>query len=189
MIFFIDILAILSIAAAGGMRIALPLLIIGLLHTDQLWSKIPLLSQIHPQVLVAVLTSWSLFELLGSKKLIGQRILQIVQLVLSPLVGALLAITLIRITGIDLKPVWLVATLSGGFAALLKMVEVGWFFRLQGLPIGVILAEDLLCVILVLFAFDAPKQGGLIAMLLFWIALRSTTEWRNWQSQRHSDKP
>ena len=69
----IGILAILSASAAAGMRIALPLLIVGLLRSD-LWSQVPLLSAIDPPVLIGVLTSWSLFELFGSKKLLGQRI-------------------------------------------------------------------------------------------------------------------
>ncbi|NEO51251.1 MAG: DUF4126 family protein, partial [Moorea sp. SIO4A3] len=34
----IALLAALSASAAAGMRIALPLLVIGLLHSDQLWS-------------------------------------------------------------------------------------------------------------------------------------------------------
>jgi len=58
----ISILAILSASAAGGMRIGLPLIIIGLAYHDQLWSNLPLLSALKPQVIVGVLTSWSLFE-------------------------------------------------------------------------------------------------------------------------------
>ncbi|MGK7887163.1 MAG: DUF4126 family protein, partial [Crocosphaera sp.] len=54
----IGILAILSASAAAGMRIALPLLIVGLLRSD-LWSQVPLLSAIPPPVLIGVLTSWS----------------------------------------------------------------------------------------------------------------------------------
>ncbi|HEY9726481.1 MAG TPA: DUF4126 domain-containing protein, partial [Chroococcales cyanobacterium] len=81
----IDLLAALSASASAGIRIALPLLIIGLLQTN-LWSRVPLLSHIHPAVLIGILTSWSLFELFASKKLLGQRVLQMIQLILSPIV-------------------------------------------------------------------------------------------------------
>ncbi|MGA9377394.1 MAG: DUF4126 family protein, partial [Phormidium sp.] len=65
----IALLAALSAAAAVGVgRIALPLLLIGLLQGNNLWSRVPILSHIHPQVVVGVLTSWSLFELFASKK-------------------------------------------------------------------------------------------------------------------------
>ncbi len=72
----LPILAILSASAAAGMRIALPVLVIGLLGGD-LWGNVLLLSQLHPQILLGILTSWSLFELFGSKKLLSLRILQI----------------------------------------------------------------------------------------------------------------
>jgi hypothetical protein len=181
------ILAILSAAAAAGMRIALPLLIIGLLQSD-LWGQVPLLSGINPQVVVAVLTSWSLFELFASKKLLGQRVLQIVQLFFTPLVGAMMAITVTKLLEPDLgleidfsfPPTWLVATIGALFSLVIRLVAIGWFFRLRGLPFWVTILEDLLCVGLVFFALKAPQNGGLIAMLLLWIAIRSSTAWRTW---------
>ncbi len=175
----LPILAVLSASAAAGMRIALPLLVIGLLGGD-LWGNVPLLSKLHPQVLIGILTSWSLFELLGSKKLLSQRILPIIQLVLSPLVGALMGMTVSKITNLTIEPMWLMGLVGGLLALVLKLVQVGWFFRLRGLPIWLVLLEDSLCVILVLFAFNAPEEGGLIAMLLLWFAIRSSTEWRRW---------
>ena len=56
-------------------------------------------------------------------------------------------------------------------------------FRLRGLPIWVIFIEDIICILLVLFTFDAPQNGGLIALLLLWIAIRSSTAWRKWYQQ------
>ncbi|MFM7575806.1 MAG: DUF4126 family protein, partial [Microcystaceae cyanobacterium] len=47
----IGLLAILSASAAAGMRVALPLLIIGLLQGD-LWSQVPVLSQVNPRLLI-----------------------------------------------------------------------------------------------------------------------------------------
>ncbi len=178
----IGILAVLSASAAAGMRIALPLLIIGLLRSD-LWSQVPLLSSIPPQVLIGILTSWSLFELLGSKKLLGQRILQIIQLVFSPLVGGLLAVAVVKMANLGMTPLWFIGVIGGSLAFVLKLVQVGWFFRLRGLPIWVICIEDIICILLVLFAFNAPQNGGLIALMLLWIAIRSSTAWRKWYRQ------
>ena len=174
----IQVLAILSASAAGGMRIGLPLLIIGMINLDQLWTNVPILSLFHPQIIVGVLTSWSLFELFGSKQLIGLRILQIIQLIFSPFVGALMAIGVAHLMEVQMTPIWLLAILGGLFALVLKLVQVGWFFRLGRIPISLILFEDFLSAILVIFALEAPKNGGLIAMLLLWIALRSSTEWK-----------
>ena len=180
----IQILAVLSASAAGGLRIALPLLVIGLLQNQQLWTNIPILATVKPPVLIGVLTSWSLFELLGSKRLLGQRILQIIQLIFSPLAGSLLGVGTAKLTNLQNVPLWLIAIVGGVLALVLKLVEVGWFFRLRGIPIWVVLIEDILCVGLVLFAFKAPEQGGLIAMMLLWIAVRSSTAWREWYVEK-----
>jgi hypothetical protein len=185
---FVGLLAALSASAAAGMRIALPLLIIGLLQSDRLWDDVPLLSLIHPQVLIGILTSWSLFELFGSKKLLGQRILQLVQLGFSPLVGALMGITAVSFVQVDFEPLWLMGLIGGLLAFVLKLVQVGWFFRLQHLPMWVVILEDTLCIFLVFFAFNAPQQGGLIAMLLLWLCLRSSQEWYRWYHQKQWER-
>ncbi|HBB31741.1 MAG TPA: DUF4126 domain-containing protein [Cyanobacteria bacterium UBA8803] len=176
----IELLAVLSAAAAAGMRIALPLLVIGLLQSGNLWSEIPLLSQIHPSVLVGILTSWSLFELFASKKLLGQRILQSVQLIFSPVVGAIMGIAVARFAQAPPTFVWIVGITSSLLALVLQLVQAGWFFRLRGLPLWVVFIQDVLCVALVILAFDAPEQGGLIALLLLWLAIRSSKQWHRW---------
>ncbi|TVQ44453.1 MAG: DUF4126 domain-containing protein [Gloeocapsa sp. DLM2.Bin57] len=178
----IEVLASLSISAAVGMRIALPLLIVGLIRTQELWSDIPILNYFHPQVLLSILVVWSLCELILSKKFRGQRLLQIVQLLFTPIIGALLPVVVIKNYSIATsKEVLIVLSITGAALALaIKLVEVGWFFRLRGLPIAVIIFEDILSILMVLFALRAPEQGGLIAMLLLWIAIRSAGEWRQW---------
>lgn len=181
----IELLAALSASAAGGMRIALPLLLIGILHSDRLWERVPLLSWFPPPVVLGILVSWSLFELFASKKLLGQRIMQMVQLVGSPIVGAIMgmAIASAGLAELDEAPPWLVGVIGlvGGLLALvLQLVQVGWFYRLGRLPLWAILAQDLLCVSLVLFAFDAPAEGGIIALLLLWLAIRNSKEWYSW---------
>jgi hypothetical protein len=176
----IGILAVLSVSAAAGMRIALPLLVIGLIQGD-LWQQVPLLNQIQPPVLIAVLTAWTLLELFVSKQLWGQRLLQAVELIFSPLVGAVMAMAVARI--LKLEPpnlIWILGAVGGLFALVLQLVKVGWFYRLKGLPTWAIFLEDILCVLLVLFAFKAPNSGGLIALLLLWLAMRSSQSWYQW---------
>jgi len=186
----IELLAALSASAAAGMRIALPLLVIGLLQSEALWANIPLLSRIPPPVLLCILTSWSLFELFGSKKLLGQRVLQIVQLIFSPIVGSILGITVAKFTAAPIQFVWIVGIVGALLAFVLQLVQVGWFFRLRGLPLWVVFLQDVLCIALVFFAFDAPRQGGLIALLLLWLAIRSSQEWRRWYvGKNRQEKP
>ncbi|HEY9596149.1 MAG TPA: DUF4126 domain-containing protein [Cyanophyceae cyanobacterium] len=176
----IELLAALSASAAAGMRIALPLLLIGLLQSDNLWSRVPILSRIHPAVLLGILTSWSLFELFASKKLLGQRVLQVSQLLLSPIVGAIMGIAVAKLTEAPTEFVWIVGIVGGLLALVLQLVQVGWFYRLRGLPLWVVFSQDLLCVALVIFAIDAPRQGGLIALFLLWLAIRSSKQWHRW---------
>jgi Domain of unknown function (DUF4126) len=176
----IGILAVLSVSAAAGMRIALPLLVIGLTQAD-LWTQVPLVNQIQPQFVIAILTAWTLLELFLSKQVWGQRLLQVVALVFSPLVGAVMAMAVSRI--LQLQPtqlIWLMGVVGGLLALVLQLVQVGWFYRLQGLPIWAVLAEDVLCILLVLFALKAPNSGGLIALLLLWLAIRSSQSWFQW---------
>ncbi len=176
----IELLAVLSASAAAGMRIALPLLVIGLLYGEDLWSKVPLFSHVSPPLLMGVLVAWSLGELIFSKDRLGRRFVQLVQLVFSPFVGAIMGIAVAQATGI---PQWLVGLLGliGGLLALvLQLVQLGWLFRLRNIPLWVIFLQDALCVLLVLFALDAPSQGGLIALVLLWLAIRSSKEWHRW---------
>lgn len=181
----IEILAALSASASAGMRIALPLLVIGLLQSNNLWSKVPLLSRIHPSVLLGILTSWALFELFASKKLLGQRILQVVQLLLSPVVGAIMGIAVAQLTQAPTAFVWIVGIVGSLLALVLQLVQVGWFYRLRGLPLWLVFIEDILCVALVIFAFDAPQHGGLIALLLLWLAIRSSKQWHRWYVEQN----
>lgn len=188
----LGILAVLSVSAAAGMRIALPLLVIGLTQGD-LWRQVPLVNQIQPQVVIAVLTAWAVLELLVSKQVWGQRLLQVIELIFSPLVGAIMAMAAAKITNQPEQAVWLLGAVGGLFALLLQLVKVGWFFRLQGLPLWAVAIEDVLCVLLVLFAFKAPNSGGFIALLLLWLAIRSSQSWFKWyrdgRKQRESIDP
>jgi hypothetical protein len=176
----IGILAVLSVSAAAGMRVALPLLIVGLLQAD-LWQHVPLLSAIQPQIIVGVLAAWTFLEIFISKQLWGQRLLQAVELIFSPIVGALMAMAVAEVFKFQpAKFVWIMGIIGGLLALVIQLVRVGWFYRLQGIPNWAILLEDILCVLLVLFAFRAPNSGGLIALLLLWLAIRSSGSWYRW---------
>ncbi|MHC5609537.1 MAG: DUF4126 domain-containing protein [Nostoc sp.] len=178
----IEILATLSASAAAGIRIGIPLLIIGLLQGSNLWSQVPILCHISPPILLGCLTSWSLIELLVSKKVWGQRLLQLIQLFMSPLVGAIMGLAVATATA---TPNWLIAIIGGLLALVLQLVQVGWFYRLRGLPLWAVFLQDTLCIALVLFAFNAPWQGGLIALILLWFALRSVKQWYDWYHKGH----
>ncbi|AFZ46951.1 hypothetical protein Cyast_0979 [Cyanobacterium stanieri PCC 7202] len=182
----IQVLAIISASASGGFRLGLPLLIIGLANVDKLWSDIPLLNRIHPEVLFAILVSITIFEIFGTKKLIGLRVIQLIQLILSPFVGALLAIGAANWTNLENAPVWIIGIVGALIALVLRFVLVGLFFRWGKMPILLTISEDILAMILALFALVAPENGGLIAMLLILLALRISSEWRQWYQEKKS---
>jgi len=180
----IELLAVLSASAAAGMRIALPLLVIGLLYGESLWSQVPILSRISPPVLLGVLTSWSLVELVLSKDRLGRRLIQSVQIIFSPFVGAIMGMAVAQATGIPNWLIGLLAAIGGLLALVLQLVQLGWLFRLKEVPIWAVFFQDTLCILLVFFALDAPRQGGLIALMLLWLAIRSSKEWhRRYVSQ------
>lgn len=174
-----ELLAVLSISAAAGFRLALPLLLIGFISGD-FWAEVPLLSQLPPAIVVGALVSWTLIELIFSKQPLVQRFVQSTELFLSPLVGAIAGITIARTFSLDPWTIPLLGILGGALALALHLVQVGWLYRLKSPSLWLIFAEDFLCVCLVLLAFDAPQQGGMIALLLLWLALRMSNRWRQW---------
>ena len=179
-----EILAILSIAAATGLRVALPLLIIGLMSGEQLWSNVPLLSQLPPALCIGLLVSWSAAELMLSKDNYSQRIFQIAELILSPGVAALAAIAVART--LDLAPwISLIAMVVSALLALvIQLLQVGWFYRPKRPPGWLFFVIDGLCIMLAFLTFDAPRQGGLIALLLLWLVIRTSYVWKHWSSKR-----
>lgn len=181
----LELLAILSVSAAGGLRLALPLLVIGLVQGESLWSKVPILSRLSPAWAIGVLAAWSCLELFIFTNPWGQRFLILVRLLFSPVVGAILGMTLADLTD---TPEWLIGLIGGLLAFVLQLVQVGWFFRVGKLPEWFVIGQDLLCILLVLFGLRAPKQGGIIALLLLWLAIRTAKDWRQ-QAYRRQLKP
>ena len=155
----LEVLAALSASAAAGIRIAMPLLVIGLLQND-LWTKVPLLSRMSPQIVLGILVSWSLFEIFASKHLLGQRILNLVQVIFSPIVGTIMSMAIAKTTHVEGWLIIVIGVVGGLLALVLQLVQIGWFFRRRGLPVWMLLSQDTLCICLVIFAFDAPQQIG-----------------------------
>jgi hypothetical protein len=181
------LLAVLSASAAAGMRIALPLLVMGLLYGSSLWAQIPILSAISPPVLLGVLVSWSLIELFASTNRLGQRMLQVVQLFCSPILGGILGIAIAQAADLPLTVVNVLGVVGSLLALVLQLVQVGWFYRSGAIPLWVTLLQDVICVLLVVFAFGgAPTQGGLLALLLLWFAIRNAKSWQTWYRQQSS---
>ena len=178
----VELLAALSASTAAGIRIALPLLVIGLLQGG-IWSRVPILSSLPPPVVLGVLVSWSLIELFASKTLLGQRVLQLVQLVLSPIVGAIMAISTIPSNNPTLL-IWIIGVVGGSFALLLQLVQASWLYRLRVLPLWVFFSQDAVCVALVFLALYAPLPGGLIALILLWLSIRSYQQWQREKRRR-----
>ncbi|MGD1930606.1 MAG: DUF4126 domain-containing protein [Leptolyngbyaceae cyanobacterium] len=174
-----ELLAVLSISAAAGFHIALPLLLIGFMSAD-LWAEVPFLSRLPPTVVVGALVSWSLVELVFSKQFWVQRLLQSAGLFLSPIAGAIAGLAIARSFQISGWLAVLLGIVSALLALVIHLVQVGWLYRLKQPSPWLMFAEDFLCVGLVLLAFDAPRQGGLIALLLLWLALRTSYVWRQW---------
>jgi hypothetical protein len=159
------------------MRLALPLVVI-MLYGGDLWLRIPLLSRVYPPLALGFVVSWSVLELVISKDRVGQRLLQVVELVVSPLVGGIIGATIAQAAELAKWQVDLLTILGALVTFVLQLVQVGWIYRAQSIPLYALFAEDLICVLLIVFAFDAPRQGGLIALLLLWLALRSAMVWR-----------
>lgn len=91
----------------------------------------------------------------------------------------------IAVSGGTEVPSWLIVLISALFAFVLQIVQVGWFYRWSGLPLWVVFVQDALSVSLVFFAINAPQQGGLIALILLLLAVRSFKELRLWYLEQH----
>jgi hypothetical protein len=179
-----EVLAVLSISAATGLRLALTLLLIGLMSGEELWSNVPLLSSIPPTVVVGVLVSWSVAELVLSKDRFSQRLFQIIELVLSPFAGAIAGISVARTVGLSGWIFFFLGTVSALLATVIQLVQLGWYYRLKHPPLWLFFALDGLCIFLVILAFDSPQQGGVLALILLWAVIRTSTAWRHWKHQR-----
>ncbi|WP_201278135.1 DUF4126 domain-containing protein [Scytonema millei] len=179
----VEILAALSISAAAGIRITLPLLVLGLLQGENFWYNVPILSNIYPPVVLGILISCCLIELIASKNLLGQRLLQIAYLPLCPIIGAILAIAPTQ----DLSKI-LIGLVGGFVALLLQLIQAGWFYRWNRFPLWVSFLQDSLCIFLVYLALTAPQLGGIVALILLGLAVNSYKELRQWYLRQYQSR-
>lgn len=179
----LEVLAALSASAAAGIRTALPLLAFELLRGDSLWSNIPALANISLQARLILLCIWSLLEVIISKKLMGQRVLQIIQLISSPIAGFIAAISTLQSISV---PYWIIALIGGLFAFVLQAVQAGYFYRRRGLPLWFVCGQDILSVLLAVLAIKQPQVGGIIALILLLLAIRSYQELSRWYYRKRS---
>lgn len=180
----IPILAVLAAAAAGGFRLAMPLLLVLVLRREDGWEQVPVLGQFSPAVTLGILSSWTVWELVAPVHPWGVRLVQPLQVVFSPFVGWILGVVTAQVVGIPTGVRDLMGLMGSALALLLQLVQVGWFYRWGRFPAWVILVQDGLCGLLIVFALQAPQQGGLIALMLLWLALRMSKDWQR-QFQRH----
>lgn len=178
-----ELLAVLSISAATGIRLALPLLLIGLMSGDRLWSNVPILSTVPPAIVLGLLVSWSLIELVVSKDPFSRRLFQIVELILSPGVGAIAGVAVGQTMALEVWQLLLAGSISALLAMAIQLLQVGWFYRPKPPNLWVYFAMDGLCVFLAVLAFDSPRQGGLIALLMLWLVIRTSNTWRQWREK------
>lgn len=179
----VEILAALSTAAAAGIRISLPLLVFGLLQWENFWYNVPILSNIYPPVVLGILISCCSIELIASKSLLGQRLLQIVYLPFCPIIGALLAIA----PAPDLSKI-LIGLVGGFVALLLQLIQAGWFYRWNRFPLWLSFVQDSLCILLVYLALKAPQLGGVVALILIGLAVNSYKELRQWYLRQYQSR-
>mgnify|MGYP002777921271 CR=1 FL=1 len=179
----VEILAALSTAAAAGIRITLPLLVLGLLQGENFWHNVPILSSIYPPVVLGMLISGCLIELIASKNLLGQRLLQILYLPLCPIVGAILAIA-----PIQNSPKILIGLVGGFVALLLQLIQAGWFYRWNRFSLLLSFLQDSLCIFLVYLALRAPQLGGVLALILLGLAVNSYKELRQWYLRQYRSR-
>lgn len=180
----LEVLAVLSVSTAAGLRLALPLLVIAVLQADGIWMQLPILSKIPPPIAVGVLASWSFFEVFASKHLTGQRFLQVIELIFSPFVGTILGLAIARSMNPSESSAWILGITGGLLTLVLQLIQTGVFYRRRRIPIWVLFVQDFLCVVLVFLAFDAPRQGGLIALLYLWLTIRISKEWHRWYKEQ-----
>ncbi|MFM2431825.1 MAG: hypothetical protein RLZZ511_3038 [Cyanobacteriota bacterium] len=173
------LLAVLSGSAAVGLHIALPLLVIAL-YSESLWSQLPGLSLMPPPLILGLLAGWSILEIVGSKDRFGQRLIQAMELVLSPAIGGLVGLAIAKDNMLPGGQTVILTIVSLVFALVIRLLIVGWTYRVRRMPLWLLFGQDVICVILTLFAFDAPTQGGLIALLMLWLAVRSAVQWQRW---------
>lgn len=176
MIHLIEVLAALALAAAGGLRTSLTLLVLALASLDGGYGTGNLGGVLTVPPVFAALSVWAMLELVATKTALGQRAVQGLQFFVAPFAGTILAVAYV---GPDtFVQQCIVGGAGGALAALLQAVSAGYFFRRGPIPARIQTLQDLLCTLLVLLALGAPLLGGVFTLALLWAALKQSYAWR-----------
>jgi hypothetical protein len=134
-------------------------------------------------VVLGILTSCCLIELIASKNLLGQRLLQIVYLPLCPIFGVMLAIAPTQVI-----PKILVGLVGGFVALLLQLIQAGWFYRWNRFALWLSFLQDGLCILLIYLALKLPQVGGILALVLLGVAIYSYKGLRQWYLRQYQSR-
>ncbi len=173
-----ELLAVLALSAALGLRIALPLLVLGLMSGSGLWSQVPILANLPPTLVMGGLVSGALLELILSKQRFSRPLLHSTELLLSPIVGLMAGLALVHPLGIAGWLQGVIALIGGLVALVIQLVQIGWFYRPRQPPLWGMFLVDALCLLLTLSAFTVPQVGGMLSLLLLWLVIRTADGWR-----------
>lgn len=178
MIHILEVLTALGLAAAGGLRTSLALMILAIAVNTGYSENNALTQLITSPVGISVLSVWCVFELIATKTALGQRLVQALQFFIAPVTGAIVASAFSP--GADMAPQMLVGVAGAALAAALQAVYMGYFFRRGRVTIPVQLLQEGLCVILVLLALATPVMAGFAIFGLLWVALQQSYSWRKY---------
>jgi hypothetical protein len=182
MIHIIEVLTALGLAAAGGLRTSLALMILAIAANADSPVNNALTQLIGSPLGTSVLSVWCVFELVATKTALGQRLVQALQFFIAPVTGAIIASAFSGETGI--VPQMLVGFAGAALAATLQAVYMGYFFRRGRVAIPIQLLQEGLCGILVILALEAPVAAGFAVFGLLWVALQQSYSWR-----KHFNRP
>jgi hypothetical protein len=178
MIHILEVLTALALAAAGGLRTSLTLLILAIAAMAGQPDSNALTQMIASPLGISILSVWCTFELVATKTALGQRLVQALQFFMAPVTGAIIATAFGSETGIIAQ---LAIGLAGAaLASTLQAVTMGYFFRHGRVAIPVQLLQEGLCALLVVLALHTPLIAGLAMFGLLGAALLQASYWRKY---------
>jgi Domain of unknown function (DUF4126) len=176
MIHILEVLTALALAAAGGLRTSLTLLILAIAAMAGQSDSNALTQLIDSPLGISILSVWCTFELVATKTALGQRLIQALQFFMAPVTGAIIASAFSSETG---NMTQLAIGFAGAaVASTLQAVYMGYFFRRGRVGIPVQLFQEGLCVLLVVLSLHAPLIAGLAVFGLLGAALLQASYWR-----------
>jgi hypothetical protein len=178
MIHILEVLTALALAAAGGLRTSLALLILAIAAVAGQPDSNALTQMIASPLGISILSVWSLFELVATKTALGQRLVQALQFFMAPVTGAIIASAFGSETGIVAQMT--IGLAGAALASALQAVTMGYFFRRGRVTIPVQFLQEGLCVLLVILALNAPLIAGLAVFGLLGAALVQASYWRKY---------